>query len=99
MLQRIKVYWLQPFDEHSERDASMKALACLLVFTLAGNASGCVPSTSILGIQTHQRSCDMSIVEHSLMTICTGAVMIGDVAFPSEQAEQQDGHRHDVQDE
>jgi hypothetical protein len=26
-------------------------------------------------------------------------VMIGDVAFPSEQAEQQDGHRHDVQDE
>ena len=26
-------------------------------------------------------------------------VMIGGVAFPSEQAEQQDGHRHDVQDE
>ena len=59
----------------------------------------CAFNYSILGIQTHQRSCDMSIVEHSLMTICTGAVMIGDVAFPSEQAEQQDGHRHDVQDE
>ena len=41
----------------------------------------------------------MSIAKHILMTICAGAVMIGDVAFPSEQAEQQDGHRHDVQDE
>ena len=44
-------------------------------------------------------ACDLSIVEHILMTICAGAVMIGGVAFPSEQAEQQDGHRHDVQDE
>ena len=41
----------------------------------------------------------MSIVEHILMTICAGAVMIGGVAFSSEQAEQKDGHRHDVQDE
>ena len=72
----------------------LQALACAVL----GPCAGHVPD-GIIWPKPIKGAYDMSIVEHILMTICTGAVMIGGVAFSSEQAEQQDGHRHDVQDE